>query len=414
MTRGLPGLLAACALASCSLVVSDIELPPADGLDAAPDAATVDGGDLAVDAGDAGRPDMADAWIPDTGPDMADAELDAGDVEPPDMADAWVADMAPDQGVPTLDVRALAGRWRVYGVLGDRGLADHQLEVGVLGAARWAEVPGEWQPAALEATGARPQVALTLPWDEVPLTGALDPRTGVGVLAGPRAVLFLSRIQIPAPEALVTAAYYAHAAFPAFAGEFGVMGELPDGAGYIEASRRTLAGGEPSDVRLALTADGDRWQLTNVMAGAGRILSPIKGRRGAVGLIEGNQAGARTPVGLALVWNSAAAPSVPTGEWLCAGLVGEGEAAVARQRLASIDANGRLTWDNGARAQLESTDTAVRMVADRDPFFDRDVAFLLPGPEGRVMALFNRDDTAGTVGYGFGLCVALGLPDPVE
>lgn len=412
MTRGLPGLLAACALASCSLVVSGIELPPADGLDAEVDAAAMDAGDLAPDMADAEPMDLGDAWVMDAEPpDMADAWVaDAT----PDMADAEPPDMAPDQGVPPVDVRTLAGRWRVYGVLGDRGLVDHQLEVGVLGMARWAEAADEWQEVVLEADGARPQVALALPWIEAPLTGALDPRTGAGVLAGSRAILFLSRVQVPAPEALVSAAYYAHASFPAYAGEFGVLGELPDGAGFIEASRRDLGGAEPPDVRLGLTGDGDRWRLTNLMAGAGRALSPIKGRRGAIGLVETDQAGARTATGLMLAWNSAAAPTVPSGEWLCGGLVGEGESAVARIRHASIDANGELTWASGAKAQLVATDTAVRMEAEREPFFDRDVAFLLPGPEGRLMAMFNRDDAEGTVGYGFGLCVALGLPDPIE
>ncbi len=111
--------------------------------------------------------------------------------------------------------------------------------------------------------------------------------------------------------------------------------------------------------------------------------------------------------GLALVWNSAAAEVIPTGRWLCGGLVNDGGMVVSRRRVADIDAAGRLTWSNGGVAQLGAANGGVRVVADREPFFDGSVAFALPGPEGHVMALLNRDDAAQTVGYGFALCIAL-------
>ena len=76
------------ALGGCSLVVGDIELPPATGLDAAVDAA------IPLDASpEAGRDLGPDAAPPDAAP----PDQQPPDLSPPDLAvDQWVVDATPD------------------------------------------------------------------------------------------------------------------------------------------------------------------------------------------------------------------------------------------------------------------------------------------------------------------------------
>jgi hypothetical protein len=378
-------------------MVSGIELPadPSEDAKLPMDAAV----DMAQDA------TPPDAMVLDLGPDAAldlgpDADLDWA--LPPDM----MVDMAvPDAGV--LEPRTLAGRWHLYGISGAQGVFEATLVITVVGSAHLETIDGEVLEVsvALDAIQPAPLVAVGLGPYSDRVEGVLDALSGAGVLVAPDATAFATREQVPRPEALLEAGYYAHAFFPADpgAGQFGVLGLLPDSTGYVEASRQADSGEELDRLVLSIEPATNR----HVLVGEDtegvpirRVLTPIRDGRGALGLTRRGE----SEWGVSMLWNSQPVGMVPdSGRWFCGGIVRDGGGAVTRRRMATVEGD-ELIWDGGGRAVLVPEQGTITVAAESEPFFEHDVVMSIPGPDGRLWALFDRD-AAGGVGWGFALCV---------
>lgn len=404
-------LLATASLAGCSLIVSGIDLPDDThdaevSVDAERDAAPDLGPDATPDATLDAEVDAAPDAAPDLGPDAdLDATLDAEVDQAVDM-------LAPDAAV--LPPRQLAGRWHLYGISGAEGVFEAALTINVLGAARLESINGEplTDPVPLDGVAPAPFVAVGLGAYAERVEGILDPVSGAGVLVAGTAVAFASREQVPRPEDLIQAGYFAHAYYPPEPGTgvFGVLGVLPDSSAWVEGARQVDSGETPTQLNLTQETTAIRHILNSPDPLARRHLTPILDGRGALGITRRNQA----DWGIALLWNSQPVANLPPdGTWFCGGVVRENGGAVTRHRVARIEGES-LVWAEGGRATLRLESGVAQVIAHSDPFFGQPAATAVPDASGRLFALFDRDPTTATVGWGFALCVRADWPPEMD
>ncbi len=355
---------------------------------------------------------------------VADAAADQGQDRPPppdlgldaerDLG-ADVSDAAPDQAVdaaPPPDPGRYAGRWHLYG-FSQRGEAVVLIE-GVLrieddGQARLetmdAEVVG--QPEFTVERGQRTMLQANFFPVAGLVTGTLDPVTGVGVFVNdqgdgnPLPTFIMAARQTGQRINLPSSGIYVHALSTPFGdGEVGVLSEISEL--YSELDRRAVSG-EVRQMQTLQRANHPalRHRLFIAEVDHDRILSPLPGSVGAVGLYRQAEIG----VGLSLIWNTASPAEVRAGPSFCAGFRNEGGTLQTEAERADFEAEG-VRWQSGRVATI-ARNPGLLTVESAETFLGTSVGLGIVDPTDRIFVLLPARLNPSLVHWGFGICVAL-------
>ena len=361
------GALAA-QLAACTLVVGDIELPPAvadaGGLDAALDAQV----DAAVDAA------ILDAEVP--GP------------------------LAP-----------YAGDWHLYGVTAGNawggGAFSATLRIDALGAVTIFDLEGSPLGGGLATGDATLPLLLTIGADGEAAPGVLDLQSGLGAFGGPESVVWAVRPGwLTAPTRGDVGLTFRQPAQGAIFGRFEVADDRlaetarVDNAAQVRADV-TLVPAEGPEGRIVLSDDAGN-------SGAQRLVTLLPG--GALGRArEGVPGSVNDGLWLASEVEAAVAPVWPGEQrFFCAGLSPVDEAQPARAQVLAVGADQQVRWDNwGDTGSLVfDRERALLRTATGSGFFGMPEVLANPMAEGRALALLNTDGQSA-FGWGAALCVSL-------
>jgi hypothetical protein len=398
--RRAAALVALTAAPGCSLVVGDIELPPAQvGLD---DAGGVrrDAGTDAASGGTAVPPDAA----PPPGDTAIGPTPDAAPPPPPDATapppgDAWVAppdsiappppDAAPPEPdvpvAPPPDLSAIAGYWYVDGFGPQAGG-----EVGAYAAAMRVERnhadlltnEGELVNAEISLVPAPDLYGtwlLTHPISGVVYRGAFAPTSGFAVFvpddraggaAMPASVILMAKANEEVPAVPADAlAYTRIGRLPARGdGEVGTLRKTRDDAYMQEARYAAPPLNIQPDRELGFwNIDPWRYTLYDASSGAEVELVPTSSGMGAIGVERTPEAGG---VALMLGWTLRAPGGLPrVGDLFCAGLTWDRMGGMQPQALpATLSDDGTLQWAGGFSQRLSDIGGLYQLEGGLNPF----------------------------------------------
>jgi hypothetical protein len=396
--RRATALVALTAAPGCSLVIGDIELPPAQvGLD--------DAGGVRRDA-DTDAENGGAISPPDAAPPTADATVappaDAAPPPPPDAAtpppgDAWVAvpdaatppppdaaPPAPDVPVaPPPDLSALAGYWylddfgpQAGGEVGasaaalrvERNHADLLTNTGELVTAEISLVPapdlyGTW--------------LLTHPVTGVVYRGAFAPTSGFAVFVAdnrdggaPANIIVMARANEDVPSVPADALAYTRIGRLAARGdgEVGTLRKIRDDAYMQEARYPAPPLNILPDRELGFwNIDPWRYTLYDSPTGAEIEVVPTANGMGAIGV-------ERTPadggVALLLGWTLRAPGGLPrVGDLFCGGLTWDRMGGMQPQALpATLSDDGTLQWAGGFSQRMTDINGLYQLEGGINPF----------------------------------------------
>jgi hypothetical protein len=398
--------------AACTLVVGDIDLPPANADRAVLDARPVD---AAVDAeADVGAPDAAppDADL-DAQVDLAvDAAADAApDADPPDLA---VDAAAPDAEVPG-PLAVYAGDWHLYGVTAAAawggGAFAVTLRIDALGRARIFGLDGNPQGGGLSVAEGDLPLSLAVGVVGDVARGVLDVQSGLGSFLGAQSVVWAVR----AGWATLPVGGQLGLAFKAV-GDGAIYGRFDiNEVGLLESSRVDQAAQARADAILGYDGETDgRRMLSDAAAetGAQRLLTPFPG--GALGRgREGLDGGQRDGLWIGADVVRDVQPAWPAEQrYFCTGLASEGDTAPVRGQVLGLGPGQQVQWENwGDAGSLEWDGARVLLRTTQGKgFFGAADVVALPVADGRGLALLNTDAQA-YYGWGVALCVSLAPPE---